>query len=167
MLAIAPLYGQKHRAWLDLSNGPSLTIRDPFLVGPGISVAWLTKNDRLMKIKSSVHISPQIFVNFAEQAWELNAMTGTIWPREKTTLEFHYGLGVIGGLLHGKEKGSSSYGFLIDLTTDYEKVEFITIGVPLEFRVQWRVFGLGADANLNLHTPYVGFKVFTRIGLKK
>lgn len=157
-----------HHIWLDLSNGPSLAPGELLVAGPGVSVAWISKNRHLVKIKCAAHVALGFLENFPQQNWESNIMTGAIWQRENTTLEFHYGIGLIGGLMHGKEYYiGDGYSFVFDFTSHYEKIKFFTVGVPLEFRVQWRVMGIGAEANLNYHMPYAGVKVFTRIRLKR
>jgi hypothetical protein len=163
------LEAQTHRVWLDVSNGPSITKGDLFVAGPGISVGWTTRNDRPLKVKISYHCALKILSSFAQQTGDLNFMTGVIWPRERSTFEFYYGLGAIGGIRDRERedvsRGSPGWGF--GLPPSPEKDEFITVGIPLEVRLQGRRFGIGADANLNLHLPYFGLKVFTRIGLKE
>lgn len=158
----------RHRVWIETSHGPSITKNDLFILGPSLSFASLTKNDRFIKVKLAYHHGFDVLVNFPQTAFEANLMTAVIQRSAGGSFEFHYGLGVITGRRYGKDISGQSHGFFISFSSTYEEVPFVTFGIPMEFRYQFaKIIGLGLDANLNLETPYIGLKVFTRFGVAK
>jgi hypothetical protein len=125
----------------------------------------------LIKIKAAAHQGYTLFENIAQYSNELNIMSGKIKTRNRYSTEFYYGIGIIEGRKRdGIISKSNGGGDLFSggglPWTEYKEKNFISVGIPLEYKIQWRVFGLGIDGNLNPYLPYIGLKGYLKIGSK-
>jgi hypothetical protein len=98
-------------------------------------------------------------------------MTGKIKREGNYTMEFYYGIGVVAGskrtgFFHENNDPSTKFSFFgpLSIGTRYTRKDYVFVGIPLEYRVQWRVMGLGFDANLNPYLPYLGIKCNVKLG---
>lgn len=165
---------KNHKSWVDISFGPSLTQEINkfgfFVLGPTLGFTSINRNYQLFKIKTSFHSDIAIFENYPQYTGEIDFMTGKIKVFPKYNIEFYYGIGYLFGrkrvdVISSSDGGSS--GFSIHLPhTEYKKKDFRSIGVPFEYKIQWPIFGLGIDGNLNPYLPYVGTKLYVKIGNK-
>jgi hypothetical protein len=159
--------------WIDYSGGPALTTSPGgtglFIFSPTLDVVMIDKNYHLFKIKSSYRQGVSLFSNFHQFAWDLNLMNGRILKERRHSFEAYFGLGVITGAKQLEEyssRGGAGFsGFNLGSTT-YSRKDFVTIGIPLEIKIQWKYIGIGLDANLNLYLPYIGPKLFLKLGNK-
>lgn len=153
---------QRHKLWLDLSGGPTFTDQSLTIFAPGMAVTMLTNSGLPLRVKGSYHVTPAIL---SDASWSVDVgfMTGGIRQEGKRTMEAYVGLGYITGLRTGEYY--PGWGWIP--LGHYEMVPFRTVGVPVEVRAQWRVLGVGFDANINEEMPYFGIKYFVRIGLVK
>ena len=152
--------------WADLSFGPSFTL-DPtglgsFFFGPTIDITFIDHNYRLNKLKSSFHRGFVIFDDNPQYTWEFNFMTGKINAFPNHTAEFYYGLGLITGSKRVGIIRSGENSFFGGI--GYEKKNFFTFGIPFEYKIQWSVVGIGIDGNLNPKLPYLGTKLYVKLG---
>lgn len=163
------------KLWIDFSFGPSITLNpdglDLLLFGPTIDFTYIDRNYQLIKIKTSYHQGFAIFENFSQYTGEFDFMTGRIKTKSNHTTEFYYGLGLIAGRKRSEiissSNGGNGGGFFVNLPwTEYEKKDFIFIGIPFEYKIQWSIVGLGIDGNLNPYLPYFGTKLYIKIGNK-
>ena len=160
---------EKSKWWLNVSLGQSFTVQtdrlDIFVISTGLAFTHLNQNYRLIKVKTAYNHGFILFENFAQQTGELNFMTGKIKTISNRSRELYYGVGIITGI---KRSGVISYpsaGGYFPSTT-YARKDFIFIGIPFEYKLQWKGFGIGFDGNLNPYLPYIGAKLFVRIGNK-
>jgi hypothetical protein len=166
----------KNKLWIDFSFGPSFTSQPDgltlFVIGPSFDFTYINSKYQLIKIKSSYHLGLAIFENYPQYSRELDLMSGKInVVSPNHTTEFYYGIGLIQGRkrvsIISSTDGGDGPGISVRLPwTDYEKKDFITIGFPFEYKIQWSIFGLGIDGNLNPYLPYLGTKWYIKIGNK-
>lgn len=150
--------------WLDLSFGPAVTYNPKgveLILGVSAGYCWTNSKDRLYKIKAAGHAG----ISFQRMV-ELNFMTAIRKRDGEHAMEFHYGLGVIGGVkateIIPERPGLWDFE-LLDLT-EYKYKNFIFLCIPLEYRFQWHRTALGFEANLNPYLPYVGVKYSVNFG---
>lgn len=163
---------ENQRTWVSLGVGLPFASNpegiDVLALGGSLDFTHINENYRLWKYKVAAYSGISLFDNFAQTIGECNVMSGKIYARKNYTAEFYYGIGIIGGQKRSGIISSSSggsRGFTVSLPhTEYEKQMFLSPGIPLEFKNQWRVIGVGFDANLNLYLPYFGLKCFAKIG---
>lgn len=160
------------KSWVDWSFGPSITLNPDglylYVFGPSLDFTCIDKNYRLIKVKSSYHQGFKIFENFHQNSGEISFMTGKINIVDNHSEEIYYGIGIIAGQKHSEtisDGTGGAHGFSVSLPyTEYAKKNFIFICIPIEYKIQWRIIGLGIDGNLNPFLPYLGIKWFMKIG---
>ncbi len=162
MLSLSFSAAQTHKLWLDISGGPTFTDESLTILAPGLGVTLLTKQGPAYKIKGSYH---GVIAILSDPTWSADAalMIGGLEREKKRTMEGYIGVGYIKGVRTGKYYPGGGWFSL----GSYEMVPFQTAGLSLEGRIQWRVLGVGFDANINDQMSYAGLKYFVRIGLVK
>ena len=161
--------------WVDYSGGPAITTgpeeMSSFIFSPTLDVVMIDKNYHLFKMKASYRQGVSFFSNFSQSSIEFSLMTGRIAKERQHSFEAYIGLGVISGakqvttISSGSGGGAGFSGFGLGSTT-YSRKDFVTVGIPIELKVQWKYIGIGLDANLNLYLPYIGPKLFLKLGNK-
>jgi len=141
---------KNQKSWLNLSLGHAITIQtdrlDVFVISTSLAFTNINKNYRLIKVKTLFNHGFTLFDNFGQKAGELNFMTGKIKAVSNRSKEFYYGIGVmIGSKRSGVISYPNSAGYFP--YTNYARKDFISIGIPFEYKLQWKVFGVGLDGN--------------------
>ncbi|MHB2148479.1 hypothetical protein ACX8XP_05435 [Calditrichota bacterium LG25] len=93
-----------------------------------------------------------------ENVWDVGLLYGKSAKASYGLASIAAGIGVVGGVRRGDKIGSSG-GFFEE--TYYEKLTFLTVGVPIETQLFWTPFsfvgiGIYGFANLNMEKSYWG-----------
>ncbi len=166
---------QANKLWVSFSYGWAFTTNvsanniDLLILGTTLDFTYINSKYHLYKYKASFHHGMALFQNFAQYAADVNFMTGTIDKELNYTVEFYYGLGLIYGRKRTEKIDPYNVAegrFMTSVfpTTHYLGKEFIFIDIPFEMKVQWRVAGFAFDGNINPYLPYLGAKLFFKIG---
>jgi len=107
-----------------------------------------------------------------EEAWDVGVMYGRSAKSSYGVVSISAGLGLVGGVKRGsylRSNFQSGYGWFTIVRDEYEKNEFLTIGIPAEIQAYWTPFsklgiGLTLYGNLNPEKPFAGLLVSIQIG---
>lgn len=108
----------------------------------------------------------------SEQAWDVGVMYGGIAKSKYGFASISAGLGLVGGVKRGRYLGynrDDSCGWFFIRIDQYEKIDFLTFGIPAEIQAFWTPFsklGIGVTVygNLNPEKPFAGLLVSIQVG---
>jgi hypothetical protein len=108
----------------------------------------------------------------SEQAWDVGVMYGRIAKSKYGFASISAGLGLVGGVKRGRyldDDFQGRYGWFAIVIDRYEKIDFLTLGIPAEIQAFWTPFsklgiGITLFGNLNPEKSFAGLLVSIQIG---
>ncbi len=128
---------------------------------------------KLITIRATYNEELNIFgPSPSEQAWDAGVMYGGIAKSKYGFASISAGLGLVCGVKRGRyidDNRDDSYGWFFIKIDQYEKIDFLTLGIPTEIQAFWTPFsklGIGVTlyGNLNPEKPFAGLLVSIQIG---
>jgi len=135
-----------------------------FGVSPGVSVSYQSRKS-LVSVRYVYNEEFQILgPSPSETVWDVGVLYGRSAKVSYGLASISGGIGVVGGVRRGKYLGSSGW-----FSSNYEKLTFLTVGIPVESQLFWTplsFFGIGiyGFANLNTEKSFIGGLFCIQIG---
>ena len=108
----------------------------------------------------------------SERAWDFGVMYGGIAKSKYGFASISAGLGLVGGVRRGRyldENRDDNYGWFFIKIDQYEKIDFLTLGIPAEIQAFWTPFskvgiGITLHGNLNPEKSFAGILISLQFG---
>jgi hypothetical protein len=138
-----------------------------FGVSPGVSFSYQSEKNLIsVRYVYNIEFQPIVGLSPDETVWDAGVLYGRIAKVSYGLASISGGIGVVGGVRRGKYLSSSGGWFG---TSYYEKLTFLTVGIPVEGQLFWTpldFWGIGfyGFANLNKEKSFIGALLCIQIG---
>jgi hypothetical protein len=128
---------------------------------------------KLISVRATYNEELNIFgPSPSEQAWDVGVMYGRIAKSKYGFASISAGLGLVNGVKRGRyidDDFQGRYGWFAIVIDRYEKIDFLTLGIPAEIQAFWTPFsklgiGITLYGNFNPEKSFAGLLVSIQIG---
>jgi hypothetical protein len=120
--------------------------------------------NNLISIRYLANTHLDFFLSPSETVWDLGILYGRYSKASHSIVSISGGIAIVSGVRRVKYLGSTGF-----LSSEYETLEFSTIGIPIECQLSWTPLsslgiGLCAFGNVNNEQSFAGAILYLQIG---